>query len=248
MPATTAIPVSAARTRNPSVDHRFYVGSAIVALVIVVVAFLPGIIDPSSRRAPLTPLAAVHAAVFTGWLLLYLVQTVLASTGNLRVHRQLGVVGAALAVAMIVIGYRTTIEMVRRGFDLSGDLERLGPVMLQTSFQLWGLPVFGGLVLAAVIYRRRPDIHKRLMWLTIPGLIMAPVVHAIGHHGLPAVVAPLAQFSLLAANPVYDRIAHGRMHPVALWGGVFFVVLGNILAAVVSPSPAWQRFVLWLAS
>jgi hypothetical protein len=36
---------------------------------------------------------------------------------------------------MIVIGYQTTIEMVRPGFELSGDLtlKRLGPVILQTS-------------------------------------------------------------------------------------------------------------------
>jgi hypothetical protein len=45
----------------------------------------------------------------------------------------LGVVGIVLALGMIVIGCQTTIEMVRRGFDLSGDLERLGPVLLQTS-------------------------------------------------------------------------------------------------------------------
>jgi hypothetical protein len=238
-----------APARDRAADHRFYVGSAIVSLALVIVAFGPGLIDASSRRGPLTPLAALHAMTFTGWLVLYLVQTVLASTGNVRLHRRLGVVGIVLAVLMMIVGYRTTIEMVRRGFDLSGDLERIGPVMLQTSFQLCGLPLFGGLVLAAVLYRRRPDVHKRLMWLTIPGtLIGAPVVHAIGHFGLPNVVAPLANLSLLAANPLYDRAAHGRMHPVSLWGSVFFVVLANVLAVVVSPSPTWQRFVLWLAS
>ena len=248
MQAATAVPIPQVFPRNASADHRFYVGTAIVALAIAAVGFLPGLIDGSSRRGPLTPLAAVHAAAFTGWLLLYLVQTLLASTGNLRVHRRLGVVGVLLAVVMIVLGYQVTIEMIRRGFDVSGDLDRLGPVILQTPFQLVGLPVFGGLVLAAVLNRRRPDVHKRLMWLTIPGLLMAAVVHAIGHFDLSGVVAPLMNFSLLAANPVHDRLSHGRMHPVSLWGGVFFLVLGNILAVVVAPSPTWHRFVLWLAS
>jgi hypothetical protein len=87
------------------------------------------------------------------------------------------------------------------------------------------------------------------MWLTIPGTLMgAPVVHAIGHFGLPFAIAPLANISLLAANPLYDRVAHGRVHPVSLLGSVFFVVFANILAVVVSPSPTWQRFVVWLAS
>ena len=248
MQATTAVPMSTVRTRNASADHRFYVGSAIVALAIAAVGFLPGMIDGSSRRGALTPLAVAHAAAFTGWLVLYLVQTLLASTGNLRLHRRLGVVGVVLASVMMVLGYQATIEMVRRGFDLSGDLDRLGPVVRQTPFQLLGMPLFGGLVLAAVLNRRRPDVHKRLMWLAIPVLIMAAVVHAVGHFGLPPAVTPLANFSLLAANPLHDRIAHGRVHPVSLWGGVFFLVLNNILAVVVSPNPAWQRFVLWLAS
>ena len=234
---------------SASADHRFYVGTAILSLAIAIAAFGPGLIDTSTRRGALTPLAAVHAVIFTGWLVLYLLQTVLASTGNVRLHRRLGVGGMVLAIVMMIVGYRTTMEMVRRGFDVSGDLERIGPVILQTSFQLCGLPLFGGLVLAAVLNRRRPDVHKRLMWLTIPGTLMgAPVVHAIGHYGLPFIVAPLANLALLAANPVYDRVAHGRTHPVSLWGSVFFVVVANILAVVVSPSPAWQRFVLWLAS
>ena len=248
MQATTAVSIPRVFPRNASADHRFYVGTAIVALAIAAVGFLPGLIDGSSRRGPLTPLAAVHAAVFTGWLVLYLVQTLLASTGNIRVHRRLGVVGVVLAVVMIVLGYQATIEMVRRGFDLSGDLDRRGPVMLQTPFQLVGMLVFGGLVLAAVLNRRRPAVHKRLMWLAMPPLLMAAVVHAIGHFGLSGIVAPLMNFLLLSANAVHDRIVHGRMHPVSLWGAVFFIVLGNILAAVVAPNPTWHRFVLWLAS
>jgi hypothetical protein len=248
MQTSIAVSGTAAPSRHASAEHRFYVGSAVAALAIAIAAFLPGIIDPASRRGSLTPLVGLHAAVFTGWLILYLVQTILASTGNIRIHRRLGAVGGVWAVAMIVVGYLTTIEMVRRGFDLSGDLDRLGPVLLQTSFQLWGLPVFGGLVLAAILNRRRPAIHKRLMWLTIPGLLMAPVVHAIGHNSLPLVVAPLANFALLAANPLYDRFVLGRFHAVSLWGGVVLIVFANVLAAVVSPSPTWQRFVLWLAS
>jgi hypothetical protein len=229
-------------------EHRFYVGSSIVALTIAALAFLPGLVEPSSRRGPVTFLVAIHGAAFTGWLTLYLVQSVLASTRNIRLHRRVGMGGAVLAFAMVVVGYRTTIDMVRRGFDLSGDLDRLGPVILQTSFQLWGLVVFGGLVLAAVLNRRRPDVHKRLVWLTIPTLLGAPVVHAIGHFGLPLAMAPLANVTLLAAQPLYERFTVGRVHPVSLWGSVSLLVFNNVLAVIVTPHPAWQRFVFWLAS
>ncbi len=35
---------------------------------------------------------------------------------------QLGYAGGGLAVVMLVSGYVTTIEMARRGYDLSGEL------------------------------------------------------------------------------------------------------------------------------
>ena len=244
MQATTSAPL----VSNGATEHRFYVGSSIVALAIATLAFLPSLVDATSRRGPVTPLVAVHGAAFMGWLVLYLVQSVLASTRNLREHRRMGTVGSVLAFAMVVVGYQTTIDMVRRGFDLSGDLDRLGPVILQTSFQLWGLLVFGGLVLAAVLNRRRPDVHKRLVWLTMPTLLGAPIVHAIGHFGLPLAVAPFANLALLSANPLYDRFILGRVHPVSLWGGVSLLVFNNLLAVIVTPNPGWQRFVLWLAS
>jgi hypothetical protein len=248
MQAITATRAPASAQRRRSADHLFYTGSALVLLALAIVAFVPGLIDGSSRRGPITVLAAVHGAAFFGWLILFLVQTLLAGSGSLHLHRRLGIVGIVLAIVMIVIGYRTTIAMVGRGYDLSGDLERLGPVVLQTSFQLCGLVVFGGLVLAAVLNRRSPDVHKRLMWLATSGLIGAPVAHAAGHYGLPFVILPLANFATLAANPVFDRIAHGRTHPVSLWGAVCLLIFSNVMAVFVSPSPAWQRFVLWLAS
>jgi hypothetical protein len=248
MQVSTSDPASSPHVSSGAAEHCFYVGSSIVALAIAALAFLPGLVDPISRRGPVTPLVALHAAAFTGWLALYLLQSVLASTRNLRLHQRMGIIGSVLAFAMVVVGYRTTIEMVRRGFDLSGDLDRLGPVILQTSFQLWGLVVFGGLVLGALLNRRRSEVHKRLMWLTIPTLLGAPIVHAIGHFGLSLAVAPLANLALLAAGPLYERFVLGRLHPVSLWGSVSLAVFTNFLAVIITPSSAWRRLVLWLAS
>ena len=43
-------------------------------------------------------------------------------------HRRLGLAGASLAIGLVVSGYMATVQMVRRGFDLSGDLTAL-PVL-----------------------------------------------------------------------------------------------------------------------
>ena len=126
----------------------------------------------------------------------------------------------------------------------------LGPVILQTPFQILGMPIFGALVLGALLYRRRPDVHKRLMWLTIPaGLIGAPVVHIIGHFGLSPVVAPLAVSDVPCGQP--GARPHGSRPPSPGFSLGQFRILRfrhNVLAGVVAPHPQWQAFVLWLAS
>jgi hypothetical protein len=39
-----------------------------------IIGFVPGIVDPATRRTPLTLLAEAHGIVFFMWLLLYLAQ------------------------------------------------------------------------------------------------------------------------------------------------------------------------------
>jgi hypothetical protein len=78
------------------------------------------------------------------------------------------------------------------------------------------------LIGAAVWYRQRPEVHKRLMLLAlIGGMTGAPVAHLIGHwpallpFGLPIAVGSL--FVLLCLGAIHDKLSEGRVHPVSLW-------------------------------
>src|SRR5437764_616587 len=55
----------------------------------------------------------VHAAVFTGWLLFFLLQSVLVRTGNVAWHRATGWFGAALGAGIPVLGTAIAITMAR---------------------------------------------------------------------------------------------------------------------------------------
>jgi hypothetical protein len=167
-------------------------------------------------------------------------------------HRQLGYAGGALAMIMLVSGYFTTIAMARRGFDLSGDLMREpgNPHMLMV-FQLGDLLCFGVLVLAAILSRGRPDIHKRLMLLaTIGGLMPAALTHIIGHSRIlremdPAIVL-IPFFTFLFAGTINDRLSQGKIHAVSFWGALGVFLWANVRAIVIGPSAAWQDFAGWL--
>ena len=233
-------------------EGRFYVGMAVVAMLIVIAGFGPGLIEPSMRKGPPTIAVVMHGVVFTAWLLLFLSQTLLITKGRYAVHRRLGYFGAVLAVLMVVSGYFTAIQMARRGYDLSGDLVATpDDAMTNLLFQLGDLLSFSILVTAAILYRRHAEAHKRLMLLATVGALMgAPLAHVIGHWPMlrnieaPIILIPLVM--LYFAGAVHDRLSLGRIHPVFLWVPIALFVWGNVRAAVIGPSNAWHRWAAWL--
>ncbi len=246
--------LSPGRWVDKTTDRWFYAGMAVVFILIAIASFAPSIADPENRLGSLTWVVAAHGSVFFAWLLIFLAQTLLVQTGRVAIHRSLGTASMFLAAAMVVLGYVTTIEMTRRGFDLSGDLglnsDPLGPVG-QMIFPLLDVFEFGILVAAGYWYRRRSDIHKRLMLFAVIAMLPAPFAHFIGHspllrtHGA-VVIIPIA--ISLAASGIYDFIRFRRIHPVSLWLGIALFVIDNLCAVVIGPSAAWRRFAEWLIS
>jgi len=233
-------------------EGRFFTGMGVVAIVIAVAGFAPAAVDSEARRAPMTLAVGIHGVLFTAWLGLFVTQTILVPKGLMTLHRRLGLAGVALAIAMVFSGYTTSIEMARRGYDLSGDLIQVtsDPIELLV-FQLGDLLSFSILVGTAVLFRNRGDIHKRLMLLaTVGSLIPAALAHIIGHSTVlreieaPIILIPLT--ALLFAGAVHDRISLGRIHPVSLWVAVAMLVWANLRAALIGPSDLWRQFATWL--
>jgi hypothetical protein len=243
---------------NRHITRWFYINIALMMILLNVAAFAPSIINPAVRRVPLplTPLVAGHAIVSALWLLLFLTQATLIATGRRTVHRRLGVAGAVVAVAFVVLGVLNVIEQARRGFDLSGDLVRVpappgaGPLAANTGLLFFFLE-FTILVGGALWYRSRPGVHKRLMLLAVLGaLTPTPVAHIIGHwlNSEPRAVllfpASFVVFTSLSA--IHDAISEGRVHPVSLWVPIVWLPLRIIETRVIQPSAPWHEFAVWL--
>lgn len=234
------------------VEGRFYIGMALAALATAILGFGPAILDAGSRKAPLSLAVGVHGVVFSAWLALFLIQALLVHYRQFASHRVLGIFGTGLAITMLVSGYFTTIEMVRRGYDLSGDLigESGDPIMVMV-FQLGDLLCFGVLVTLGILFRHRSEAHKRLMLLaTVGGMMPAALSHVIGHSVFlssfhPAIILiPWTPF--LFAGAVHDKIFCGRMHPVSLWGALAVWLWSNIRAGGIGQSELWREFAGWL--
>jgi uncharacterized membrane protein YozB (DUF420 family) len=223
----------------------------LVAVAVVVAGFGPGIIaSPTKRYGGPTPLLWLHSLVFACWLLLYLSQTLLVRAGNRRLHRRLGWMGVPTAVAVIVLGYAVTIAQGSRGFALWWDPDMKVDALAELVHPLGDLLTFTVLVSAAFVWRRQTATHKRLMLLaTVGSLMAAPLAHLLSYfpvlrEGPPVILLPLG--ALYFASAIYDRIAHGRVHPVSLWGGIALFAFALVRAAVIGPSAPWHQFAGWL--
>lgn len=228
-------------TDRSSSDHRFFVAAAAIALTIVVVGFGRGFLPGATPHPrPRTPLVLVHASVFAAWIVLFAVQVSLVATGRVRTHRRLGVAGVLLAGVMLVVGFAVAVHGARTGH---------APVPGVSPLEFFIVPVvdlvlFAPLVGSAIYWRRKPEVHKRLMWLATANLTFAAIVRLPGVQGNQLRIFAVFLAVLLFA-PIYERIVNGRMHRVSLWGGVG-IFLSLPARHLVAETAAWHRFAAWL--
>jgi hypothetical protein len=232
------------------VERWFFTGLALTMLATSAAGFLPSLLHAAGRRAPLSPLAAAHGVVFFAWLGIFFVQSRLIATGHVALHRRLGVVAGCLLALMIPLAYATSVLMVRRGFDLSGDLRIEHDPLYEFIFPFGDLLMFALLVLGAIAYRRRPEIHKRLMLFANIALLGAPLAHMIGHvprlAALPGaiILVPISMFLLAAVAREY--LLTRKVHSLTIALAVGMLLAGPLRATLIGPSVAWHRLASWL--
>jgi uncharacterized membrane protein YozB (DUF420 family) len=223
-------------------DRWFFTGMAVAGLVTVFIGFAPSYyLGRFFEAPPRSTLVHLHGALFTTWILLFLTQTSLIASRRADLHRRLGIAGGTLALLMLVVGYLTAVEGARRGVTPPG-----GPPPLQfLAVPLGALVAFGILVGAGLYRRRRSDTHKRLMLLATIVLLTPAIARMrfIGDGG--PLVAITGTCLFVVACLIYDRAAHGRVHPAFLWGGLF-VMLSLPVRAAIGRTEAWLSVAQWL--
>src|SRR5262245_8951221 len=104
------------RPRMRSTDRVFFSAFALAAAISVFIGFAPTFyLKPFFSTRPLTPLLVVHGVVFSTWIVLFGVQTLLVATHRTPVHRRLGWFGAGLALTMSIVGALTGIVRAKVG-------------------------------------------------------------------------------------------------------------------------------------
>lgn len=227
-------------------DRRPYLAFAVVVSLIVLTGFARTYYLKAAFHSPALPsaLVHVHGMVMTAWVVLFAIQVGFVSVRRVRWHMTLGMFGAAVAIAVVVLGTVTSLAGARR------DLPTLGNEALSfLVIPLGDMVAFPLLVGLGFFFRRRLAVHKRLMLLATAVLIPAAVARiplGVIQRGGAASTYVVGDLVILAAV-TYDTIRNRRLHPAFLLGALATIAI-QIVKMNIANTESWLRFTRWLVN
>ena len=249
MLSTTVTPAHAVRPHT-----HFYVRIAVAMFATGVVGFTPTFWLPMARGSFTSPAIVLHALAGSAWLLFFVFQAWLAASGRIARHRDAGLLGVALATAMVIFGVMAAIDQTRRA-AAAGNLEAGLRFMVLPIAQI---SLFVILVTSALICIRRPEWHKRLLLVATAMLMDGPVgrfllyffvfhQHMPVPAGMPSPPPPVDSGYPLGfafdwffyAPLIHDWRTRGRPHSAYILGFAAVLVM-RLARSAISVTPAWH--------
>lgn len=231
------------------VERRFFTSMVIAMALFVLAGFAPsyflqpalGGLVTGREVPPITPMIHLHAATGTVWMLFLVWQAHLIRGKQHQRHMANGLIGAGIALAVVVVGLAVAID--------AGRGDRHPPGWTSTGFLMMPFAsalLFGAYVGAALWWRRKPDYHKRLMLLATVALLL-PAGARISTYFFKGILPPGPPGGLvltdlfIAALVAYDFKKQGRLHPATLWGGGL-MLLSQPGRLWLSQTEGWNAF------
>lgn len=224
--SASVVLTSSDRLSRERMERQFYLLASCAILIFVALGFKQFYLHGRAFAGrPITqqiaPLVAVHAIGMFTWVIFLIVQSSLVVSGNRKLHMSLGVGGAVLAGFLVVVGLSTGVLSVHYR---PHDFAYFGGARHFLIIPLTDILGFGVLVAVGFKNRRRPEIHRPMMWLAT----------------LFAMAAALARISFIR-GPVGAAL-HGTPY-VLLTSWLPMLTLGLLLGLVKwVMTGSWDRY------
>lgn len=201
----------------------FFTVLGLVMLALAIAGFWPQYFSAVTGRTPAATtqfwLIHLHAAVFIAWLLIYIAQAGLVLSNRTRIHLKTGPWFAGYGFVIAAIGLFAAGSLAARLGRRVSDSEEAASFVF---YPLIDMVFFTGFLVAAVLFRKRPDLHKRAMLLATYSIATVGggrfVARIVGLDSpwvwQPAMLAPLllvAAYDLLARRKLYWITAVGLL-------------------------------------
>jgi hypothetical protein len=233
------------RARSATSARYFFIAAAITMLTVMVAGFHPYYLRGEGMAgrtisSQLTTLVFVHGAAMTAWLMLFLVQSLLVPARKLRIHMKLGWAGVSVAVVAASSGFMLAVESVRPvpAIPFWGMAYRQFMLVM-----LIEVALFTVFVLAGVLLRKRPRIHKAAMLLASLSILAGATVRmpilfpVFGEAGWAGIFGPVF---VLGAVFVLVRSLLNQATDRWLAAGYVVMVTVYVAACQFAVSDAWS--------
>jgi uncharacterized membrane protein len=239
---SAAVPAGLESTVGPTkqlrkfLSRNFYFFASLVMAGLALWGFSNTVDARLLHAAPPRPwLLWFHAAVFSAWVALFIAQSALVRVRKISMHRALGWIGAGLAAIMVVSGFVVSVVMLR--FDVT--VLHLKNVASFLAILWCDMIIFGACVGLAIYFRRRPEYHRRMVFVGSCQLMQAAFVrfHYIGYHDLYYPALDL----LIVAGMLRDMIVDGRVNRVYRYAFPAMLVLQAGATYLERVNPSWWR-------
>jgi len=220
------------------VNRYFYFSMSLLFATIVVWGFSHTVNESLFHAAPPRPLLLwIHGAVFSSWVVFFIAQSTLVRVRKVSWHRFMGWFGAGLATVMVPLGIAIAIVMAR--FD-TVQLH-MSDAAAFLSIPFYGMLAFSVLIALAIYWRKRPEFHRRLVFVATCGLMDAAFARFdfVYDHHIFFVCVDL----LIVLGVVRDLVVDGRIHKVYRYALPAVMVGQNLAIYLWRVDPAWWRAV-----
>lgn len=231
----------------PVKRSRYFLAASVLALVLVLVGFLKTFFIPKlygTFEAP--PVIYVHGGFLFLWTVFFVVQAVLIRRKKLRYHRLLGFGSVVLVLGVSISTVAAGVYVMKRDLALG-----LGEIATSTLVGTFTTPIiFMAFVAAGIYYRKKPELHKRLMLLAMIA-IMWPAFFRFRHY-FPGISNPELIFGVLLPNSMtvlvmlWEKLTTGAVSRVYLYAGTA-IFAESFAENYFFDSPGWRIVAHWLA-
>ena len=233
-------------SRNRS---RYFLYVSYLLLAIVLIGFAPTFyLRAFFDVPPIPPYVYVHGAAMTAWFVWFCVQTTAVNTGRVALHRRLGAIGITIGVLLLISGVVAAFGLAPRLLEKYGNIDSDIPRIAGVVWgNLAGLIAFAGFLVAAFLYRQKPEIHKRMMMLASIGITLQALGRIAKFSMINMPEGPFALAGLLVLLimlGIFDKRNTGRVHRITWVGGCALLVILIFFGFVVANSTFGRSVVL----
>ena len=224
-------------------DRNFYLAFLAVCWLGVVMGFAPAGMKRYTGHAeyPAPLILEIHAFAFSAWMALLTCQILLVRSGRQKLHMKLGLIGVGLVPLMAVSAFLSEVYSQRWRF--------VHPPNSQAFFiiAIFEVSAFAILATVALVLRRDPAAHKRLILLATTMIVGAaygrwwgtPLYDLFGEGLAGVLIYTYAGTDLILAGAVgYDWWTRGRLHKV-YEVAIPAILAGEIATTLIYHSANW---------